>query len=109
MRRIPTITVRADNSDTRVQRALKRDVEEGLAGSTWVGKVDVGHLQDGLILGLDTIQETWFRELEGEGGSRKFVVYSSKQVGKSLQDLASGRCSTNLERLPLYIFNLRFS
>jgi len=67
-------TVGSDDGNTRVEGDLARHVHDGQLGGAGVGKVNVLELDKGLILGLDTVQETGLGELEGDGRGRQLVV-----------------------------------
>ena len=53
---------------------------------------DPDHLEDGLVLGLYTFQESRLRELEGEGGGSQLVV----RLGLGLDLLQDGDGGTRL-------------
>ncbi|KUI63666.1 hypothetical protein VM1G_12020 [Cytospora mali] len=78
-------TVGANDGDTRAQRALEGDVGNlGLGGTGVLEGHPVG-TQDSLGLGLDTLEETGFREGELDLGSTKLEV--SLGLGVLLDEL----------------------
>eukprot|EP00128_Syssomonas_multiformis_P003089 Colp12_sorted_trinity150504_noHs@15450 len=67
-------TVGTEHGNTRGERASHGDVGKGGLVTAGVGEADLGHLEDGLVLGLDTIEETRLGESELGGGGLKLVV-----------------------------------
>jgi len=57
-------TVWTNDGNTGSERALEGDVLDLRTWSTWVLEGHVGDTNDGLGLGLDTLEETWLWELE---------------------------------------------
>jgi len=57
-------TVWTDDGDTGTKRALEGNVLDLRSWGTWVLEGHVGDTNDGLGLGLDTLEETWLWELE---------------------------------------------
>mmetsp|Transcript_33591 Transcript_33591/g.74379 ORF Transcript_33591/g.74379 Transcript_33591/m.74379 type:complete len:529 (-) Transcript_33591:733-2319(-) len=62
------------HSHTGGQGAEDADVSQGVLLSTRPLEADLHHLQDGLVLGLDTLQVAGLGELEGNGGGGQLVV-----------------------------------
>jgi len=73
-------SVGANDGNTGVQGNLAGHVHDGQLGGTGVGKVDVLKLDESLILGLDTIQETGLGKLKCDGRSRQLVVRTTSGV-----------------------------
>jgi len=67
-------TVGANDGNTGTERALEGDVGDLWLGSTWVLEGHLVDTDDGLGLGLDTLKETWFWELELHLGGTELVV-----------------------------------
>ena len=57
-------TVRAKNGDTGGERDLEGDIVELLNCLGGVLEADLAHLEERLLLGLDTLEERWVREGE---------------------------------------------
>lgn len=57
-------TVGTEDSDTGRERHLEGDVVELLLRLCWVLEADLAHLDEGLLLGLDTLEQWWLGELE---------------------------------------------
>ena len=57
-------TVGTEDGDTGGERNLEGDVVELLDGLRGVLEADLAHLEEGLLLGLDTFEERRVRELE---------------------------------------------
>jgi len=74
-----TSTVGTDDSDTGAQRDLESDVGELRLGGTWVLEGHVRDANDGLGLGLDTLQVTGLGELELQVGGTQLVVGASRR------------------------------
>ena len=67
-------TVGTDDSNTRAKRTLEGDVLDLRLGGALVLEGHVSDTDNGLGLGLDTLKETWLRELEFHVTSTKLVV-----------------------------------
>ena len=67
-------TVGTDDSNTRAKRALEVDIGDLGLGSARVLEAHLGGTQDGLGLGLDTLEETGLREAELDLGGAELVV-----------------------------------
>jgi hypothetical protein len=59
-----TRTVGSEDSDTGGQGNLEGDVVELLNRLAWVLEANFAHLQQALLLGLDTLKQGWVGELE---------------------------------------------
>ncbi|GFF58995.1 hypothetical protein IFM46972_11263 [Aspergillus udagawae] len=81
-----TSTVGTDNGNTRAQRDLEGDVGELGPGSSGVLEGHVADTDDGLGLGLDTLEETRLGELELHVGGAELIVGTS--AGNLLDELA---------------------
>mmetsp|Transcript_9670 Transcript_9670/g.23948 ORF Transcript_9670/g.23948 Transcript_9670/m.23948 type:complete len:871 (-) Transcript_9670:317-2929(-) len=66
--------VGADHGNARRERGLERDVAHGGLVLAGVGEGAVVHLDDGLALGLDAVEQTGLGEGEGEVLVRELVV-----------------------------------
>jgi len=69
-----TGTVGTNDGNTGVEGALEGNVVENLLGGVGVGEVDTAHLEDSLVLGFDTFQESGLGELEFEFSGSEFIV-----------------------------------
>jgi hypothetical protein len=78
-----TSTVGTDNGNSRRQRALERDVSDLGLGGTGVLEGHVLDLDNSLLLGLDTLEETGLGEREVNLGGSKLVV---RLGGRNLLD-----------------------
>lgn len=78
-------TVGTNDGNTGSKRTLHADVEQLLLLGTGVLEVNVLHLQDGTLLGLDTLKETRLGELELNLSGFKRVVGSG--LGDLLDEL----------------------
>lgn len=67
-------SVWSDDGNSRGQRALEGDVRQLWLCGTWVLEGHVVDLDDRLLLGLDSLQETWLWESELLLGGSKLVV-----------------------------------
>ncbi|KAH3668883.1 hypothetical protein OGAPHI_002638 [Ogataea philodendri] len=73
-----TSTVWTNDSNSGRQGTLESDVRDLWLNSTWVLERHVRNLDNSLLFGLDTLQETWFWELELNLGSRQLLVRLSR-------------------------------
>lgn len=90
-------TVGTNDSHTRVESNSNADTLKDLASGAWVGEANTGHLENGLVLCLDTLKEAGFWEGKLGGGCLQVVVSLSlwhpldklRQVALSTQPLMS--------------------